>query len=46
MEWLDIVWSLVLLNLANADQISSVLNPDFVKVVVGKQCVFFKQFLP
>lgn len=36
-EWLDIVWSLVLLNFANAQQISSVLDGPFVKLIVGEK---------
>lgn len=36
-EWLDIVWSLVLLNFADAQQISSVLDDPFVKMVVGEK---------
>lgn len=29
--WLDLVWSLVILNRATSHQIASVLNPDFTK---------------
>lgn len=35
LEWLDVVWSLVLLNIASEQQVSSVLNEDFVNSVIG-----------
>lgn len=39
LEWLDIVWSLVLLNLATENHVSSVLKDEFVESVGKNQYV-------
>lgn len=36
IAWLEIVWSLVLLNQATPDHVSSVLNNEFIEKVLGK----------
>lgn len=41
-EWLDIVWSSVLLNVADEQQVSSVLDENFVTAVARKENGIFK----